>query len=320
MSAAVLGANARAEVKDYGAACDGYALNRHDLDAPPGAEGVRFENVPGSDEAIKACEKAIEAAPQERRYVAQLARIELRAGKFDRALADYRKAAEAGSAMAMFSVGFMLENGCGVGKDHRAAISKYQDAAALGQTSAMINLAFAKSIGWDVAFAPDDAKELLERAATAGNADAMALLGDLNLYTEAGEPKAKPDLGKAFEWYRNAYKGGSPRSWWPLFLFYYHGLGENSSEAAAGSNAADVAHTAISEGSLAFARLMMANRKSLPTDIVRSVQSALKEKGYLSGLADGVFGSGTQTALRKLEGAIHKRQKEYGDTCRFGST
>jgi TPR repeat protein len=206
--------------EDYSAACDGYALNRYDLDAPAGAGGVRFENVPGSNEAIKACAKAIEVAPQERRYVAQLARIELRAGKFDRALADYRRAAEAGSAMAMFSVGFMLENGCGTVEDHTAAVDQYKAAAALGQTSAMVNLAFANHTSWS-----SNARKMLEDASAAGNADAMARRADLYLSGvryRGLDNNAEPDTEKAFEWYRKAYEGGSARSWWPLFLFYYH--------------------------------------------------------------------------------------------------
>jgi peptidoglycan hydrolase-like protein with peptidoglycan-binding domain len=63
---------------------------------------------------------------------------------------------------------------------------------------------------------------------------------------------------------------------------------------------------------------MMANRDSLPTEVVRSIQNSLKEQGYLRGSSDGAYGPGTETALRKLESAILKKAGDYGDTCRYG--
>jgi TPR repeat protein len=57
------------------------------------------------------------------------------------AVSWYRKAAEAGNARGMNSLGVMYENGRGVDKDDVQAVSWYRKAAEAGDTLGMNNLA-----------------------------------------------------------------------------------------------------------------------------------------------------------------------------------
>ena len=103
--------------------------------------------------------------------------------------------AEARSCDAQAHLGYMYENGLGVGQNYETALSWYQKSArrsSLGQ----FRLGSMYERGEGVPKSDTEAAVWYQKAANAGNTDAQRRLG--KIYERRGE------YGKAEEWYRKA--------------------------------------------------------------------------------------------------------------------
>jgi hypothetical protein len=126
-------------------------------------------------------------------------------GDYAKALPPLQKAADAGDAVAMNSLGYLYEHGLGVAQDYAQARQWYQKAADAGNTDAMYNLGVLHEYGRGVAQDYDKAREWYQKAADAGNATGMYYLG--MLYRD-GKGVAQ-DYDKAREWYQKAADAGN---------------------------------------------------------------------------------------------------------------
>jgi TPR repeat protein len=120
----------------------------------------------------------------------------------------YRKAADAGDADAMNSIGLMYENGQGAPEDIQQAIVWYRKAAAGGNSNAELQLGFFYGTGRGV---PQDYRQAMawyRKSADKGNVVAMRNIGIL-YWDGTGVPM---DHGLAVYWCRKAAEGGDQRS------------------------------------------------------------------------------------------------------------
>jgi hypothetical protein len=123
-------------------------------------------------------------------------------------MAKYRKAADAGDADAMNSIGLMYDNGQGVLRDDRQAMAWYRKAAAGGNSNAALQLGFDYGMGHGVPIDYQQAMAWYRKAADEGNGAAMRDIGIL--YWEGrGVPM---DHNLAVYWYRKAAAAGEKQS------------------------------------------------------------------------------------------------------------
>src|SRR5208337_4600042 len=123
-------------------ACERLATHPHD--ATVSVNGVEMDALQKNAEtAVGMCRQAAEAHPEIAHYTALLARATFAAGRYDEALALYKKAAEANDARAMVSLGLLLETGDHAPKDLRAAYALYEKAADRGSADGALDLAVA---------------------------------------------------------------------------------------------------------------------------------------------------------------------------------
>ena len=138
--------DAESAADDPGLVCERLATHPHDETAStPGVELPALRADAAA--AIGVCAQAAAAHPEIAHYTALLARAEAAAGRMDDAYAHYRKAADAGDARAMYSLGLMLETGDHAPKDLKAAYALYEKAADRGLADGAINLAVALAEG-----------------------------------------------------------------------------------------------------------------------------------------------------------------------------
>jgi uncharacterized protein len=191
------------ETKDKAAAsCDQLASSPLDPAVPLGT-GVRFEDV-DADAAIGACVDAVAANPDNAKLRFQLARAYDVAEQFDKAIAEYRAAADQGYALALSSLGSLYEGGYGLDADPAEAARLYEQAAAAGVVVAMENLAKLYEDGRGVSQDYGRAIELYNQAAATGSPYASGSLGWL---AENGFGMPKDDV-EAVRLYQIAADGG----------------------------------------------------------------------------------------------------------------
>ena len=123
--------------------------------------------------------------------------------------ADFRKAAEGGDAVAMYSVGCCYQRGTGgVAVDLKAAVDWYTKSANAGDTDAMNNLGWLYQNGMGVS--ADDTQALIwYRKAAEGHSSAGMF--NLGWMYENGRGVAK-DEATAVEWYKKSADAGEPRA------------------------------------------------------------------------------------------------------------
>jgi TPR repeat protein len=107
--------------------CDTLAASPEDPQR--NTQGVDFNKV-NAKAAIPACKAAVEQSPDEARLHFQLGRAYSRAKKYEAAVEHYRKAAEAGYAIAQFNLGIMYYRGRGVRRDYVLAYVWFNVSAA----------------------------------------------------------------------------------------------------------------------------------------------------------------------------------------------
>ena len=106
---------------------------------PSYADGVDFDRMNGGA-ALAACEKAVLDYPRELRFRALQGRALDRLGRFSEALSAYRIAADRGFAPAQTGLGYLYQNGQGVGQSDAEAVRLYRLAADQGYAMAQDNL------------------------------------------------------------------------------------------------------------------------------------------------------------------------------------
>ena len=145
---------------------------------PKLTDGVAFSLI--RPEAVSICDRAVREFPKEIRFWQQLGRSLHNAGNFIDAREWYEKAAAAGDATGMASLGVLYVEGEGVKQDYSKAREWYERAAATGNGSGMAGLGLLYSEGKGVKQDYVRALEWYEKAAAIGNSEAMVSLGLLH--------------------------------------------------------------------------------------------------------------------------------------------
>lgn len=238
------------EARDKAAAsCDQRAASPLDPAVPMGT-GVRFEDV-DAEAAIAACAEAVAANPDDAKLRFQLARSYDAAEQFDRAIAEYRAAADQGYALALSSLGSLYEGGYGLDADPVEAARLYEQAAADGIVVAMENLAKLYEDGRGVAQDYGRAIELYNQAAATGSPYASGSLGWL---AENGFGMPKDDM-EAVRLYQIAADGGEAFAQHNIGVMHARGRGglaQSDTEAVKYFNLAAEQHWPLSYLSLGW--------------------------------------------------------------------
>jgi TPR repeat protein len=131
--------NASETAASLAAECDRLAANPTDPKRPDGVKGVVFNRI-DAENAIKTCRAAVESNPNQSRVEYELGRALDAGGQYTDALNHYRKAADAGYAAAMASIGYVYEEGTRVTKDLALAQDWYRKAVDAGDEAAKSSL------------------------------------------------------------------------------------------------------------------------------------------------------------------------------------
>lgn len=201
-------------------ACDREVAGEGDMPDLPGLPYARIN----PESALEACEKAVREYPDEPRFWAWYGIALYKAERYEDALHWSRKAADAGNADGMTTVGAAYVDGRGVEKDAEEAMRWFRRGAEGGDPEAMTNIGQLVN--------SEDAAEALRwyrRAAEAGDSRAMNELG----YAYAAGTTVPVDNAAAFEWYRRSAKAGFPMGMSNLGFMYANGLGVAVDEAEA---------------------------------------------------------------------------------------
>jgi TPR repeat protein len=262
----------------------------HPRDATANNPGVDLDALARNAEpAIAACREAVRQNPNVPHYLALLARATAAAGRRDEAVGLYRKAAEAGDARAMVSLGLMLESGDGAPKDIAAANALYEKAAARGSADGAINLAVALMNGKGVEKNVPHAAALLQTASQGGSAIATYDLGVLAQEGAAG------NAAEALDFFRQSSRLGDPRGYLASAILLDEGRGVAKDPAGA---AEELLRGVAGDDGSAFNQLT-ARSSSWSHDTIRAVQARLKSAGYYAGLVDGKGGLALAPALKQ---------------------
>jgi TPR repeat protein len=283
---------------DPGLVCERLATHPHDETAStPGVELPALRADAAA--AIGVCAQAAAAHPEIAHYTALLARAEAAAGRMDDAYAHYRKAADAGDARAMYSLGLMLETGDHAPKDLKAAYALYEKAADRGLADGAINLAVALAEGKGVDKNLPRAYALLTKASQSGSARATY---DLAEFAEHGYGGKTTD---ALDLYRRAAEFG--------FAKGHHTAAALLDEGRAGvakdpNAAADELLSAVAADSGESIADLTGKTQNWSPATVKALESRLAAAGYYSGPINGKSGPTLGPALRqwRLLGAPEK--------------
>ncbi len=156
--------------------CDRYAAS--DFDKQSRAPGVPFNNIDPT-KAIPACEDAVAKEPNDARLVYQLGRAYDANKDFAKALAFFRRAADANFALAEVNLGSLYFNGQGVARDDKEAAKWDRLAADQGLAPAQANLGLMYIHGQGVGIDYVEGQRLLRLASDQNFAPALNALGDL---------------------------------------------------------------------------------------------------------------------------------------------
>ena len=187
--------------------CDRLAANSRDPLKSVQADGVDIKEI-DVGKALPACRQAVEHYPRTPRFAFQLARVYHAAGQFNDALLWYRRAAEAGSAMAQTNLGAIYANGSGgFARNDREAVRLYRLAAAQGIPRAQNSLGYMYETGRGGLIQDDvQAVRLYRLAAEQGLSVAQVNLA--RMY-EGGFGGLAIDIDKALQLYERAAMQGN---------------------------------------------------------------------------------------------------------------
>jgi|GEM_PF-244918 len=174
--------------------CDRVAADPTDPDRPPEVKGVAEIAPSDVATAIKFCKVA---APAARRALYQLGRAYAANRQMSEAITTYRKAADKGSTAAMVELGTLLASGSVGAKDEAEARNLLLRAAQAGNARAAAQLVSLSS-GAGPSSDPAAARALLVKAAETNSAEAQFQLG-LMMADGVGGPKDDVGARAMFE-------------------------------------------------------------------------------------------------------------------------
>jgi TPR repeat protein len=274
-------------------------LATHPRDATANMAGVDLETLThNAGQAIAACSQAATDHPEVAHYMALLARAKAADGHLDEAIGLYRKAADAGDARAMVSLGLLLESGDHAPKDIPTAYALYEKAAARGSADGAINLAVALLSGKGIEKDAARAEKLLRSAAQGGSAIATYNLGVLAEEGVAGKPADALDL------FKQTAGLGDPRGFLAAAILLDEGRGAPKDP----GGAADQLLRGVAADSGESLNQLTTKSSSWSQDTIKAVQARLKAAGYYSSAIDGKAGPDLAPALKqwRLLGAPQK--------------
>jgi TPR repeat protein len=265
-------------------------LATHPRDATANFPGVDLAALTrNSAAAVSACRDAVAQHPNEPHYVALLARAVAAAGGRDEAIDLYKKAAEAGDARAMVSLGLIYESGDGLPKDIKAANDLYAKAAARGNADGAINLAVALMGGAGVERDVPRALSLLKGASAGGSAIATY---DLGVLAQQG---VNGDRAQALALFRQSAALGDPRGYLAAAILLDEGRGVGKDPTAA---ADELLRGVAGDSGESFAQLTD-KASTWSHETIKAVQDRLKTAGYYGGPLDGKGGGALAPALKQ---------------------
>jgi uncharacterized protein len=219
--------------------CDRLAASDLDPARPPEVPGVAFDKIDAED-AIVACNKAIDQNPRISRFLFNLGRAYqaqanepgLDANKVAAAIRHARlnlnDASQRGYVSALNDLAVLDESGAGGEPNYDEASRMLREAAGQGLPIAMYNLGLHYQYGIGaIKQNLGQAVEWFSKAAESGLVSAMverAAALQRRAETDSNRGDAKEDLARAVEWYRRAVDEGSVRARLDLGMLYYKGL------------------------------------------------------------------------------------------------
>jgi len=274
-------------------------LATHPRDATANTAGVDLATLTrNAGQAIEACSQAEREHPEVAHYTALLARAKAAQGAIDEAIVLFRKAADAGDARAMVSLGLLMEAGDHLPKDIPGAYSLYEKAAARGSADGAINLAVALLNGKGIEKDAARAEKLLRTASRGGSAIATYNLGVLAEEGVAGKPAEALDL------FKQTAALGDPHGFVAAAILLDEGRGVPKDAGAA----ADLLLRGVASDAGEALNQLTAKASTWSADTVKAVQNRLKAAGYYAGPVDGRGGPELAPALKqwRLLGAPQK--------------
>ena len=213
--------------------CDRLAASDLDPARPPEVPGVAFENI-DAEQAIPACNKAIEQNPRIARLLYNLGRAYLRLSNMpgldaDKATAairqarlNYDDARRRGYVSALYDLAVLTESGAGGDVDEQEASKLLRQAAQQGLPLAMYNLGLHYKYGMgDIQQDITQADEWFSKAAESGLVSAMVERAEA---LQRGLTPGGGDGRRAIEWYQRAADAGSICAMFDLGRLYYFGV------------------------------------------------------------------------------------------------
>ena len=282
---------------DPGIVCERLATHPHDATAA--TQGVELPALRAdAAAAIGVCSEATAQHPEIAHYTALLARAEAASGRMDEAYALYRKAADAGDARAMYSLGLMLETGDHAPKDLKAAYALYEKAADRGLADGAINLAVALAEGKGVERNLPRAYALLQQASQAGSPRATYDLAEFAEHGYGGK------VSDALDLYKRAAELGYAKGRHTAAALLDEGRGVPKDPVAA----ADELLGAVAADSGESIADLTGKTQGWSVETIKALQKELASAGYYSGPLDGRSGPALGPALRqwRLLGAPQK--------------
>ena len=208
--------------------CDRLAADANNPDSV--APAVDYETLDPA-KAIPACEAAVRAYPNERRFGFQLGRAYHHAKKYDLAKQQFETLSNNGYPIATSYLAFLYAQGNGVEKDEGKALSLVRQAADSGDAIGALALGSAHEWGqYGVAKNEAEALRWYDKAAERGNVRAALVLGEK--YSEGKLGLVKDDAAAA-RLFRKAAERGDVQALYYLGLSYWDGRGLPKDQAEA---------------------------------------------------------------------------------------
>jgi TPR repeat protein len=268
-------------------ACERLATHPHDATAS--VNGVEMDALKKDAEAaVHFCSQAAAAHPEVAHYTALLARATFAAGRYDEALALYRKAADAKDARAMVSLGLLLQTGDHAPTDLKAAYTLYEKAGERGSADGALDLAVALTTGKGINVDIPRARALLQKASDGGSARATFDLAALIDQGRVGKP-----AGEALALFRRAGTEGYPEGYRAAAVLLDEGRGVPKNPAAA---AEDLLRAVTADAGETKAELS-SKTETWRLETIKELQTRLKSAGYYGGPIDGRSGPSLASAL-----------------------